>query len=280
MSDTTFVNDITLTDANWFNDVNDTVYDLLGDGINAPTTAAQIISNLGITSVLPSGIMLPYAGAAAPSGWLSCDGSAINRTTYAALFTAIGTVWGVGDGSITFNIPDLRGRSPIGVGTGVTTESCTASSSNGFTTVANNTKWITGQAVVLSALTGYTTTATAGPTYYITRISSTNVRLATTLALAQAGTPDITISGSGTVTITYTMTARTLGENGGEEAHAMSSTELLLHDHLFRFGGAGGGAPTGATGTNTNTVSTSQSGGNAAMNIRTPFQVALYIIKT
>lgn len=45
-----------------------------------------------------------------PSGWLICDGSAVSRTTYATLFTAIGTTYGVGNGSTTFNVPDLRGR--------------------------------------------------------------------------------------------------------------------------------------------------------------------------
>jgi microcystin-dependent protein len=57
-----------------------------------------------------SGMLMPYAGASAPSGWLLCYGQAISRTTYADLFTAIGTVYGVGDGSTTFNLPDLRGR--------------------------------------------------------------------------------------------------------------------------------------------------------------------------
>lgn len=49
-----------------------------------------------------------------PEGWLLCDGSAISRTTYADLFSYIGTAWGVGDGVTTFNIPDLRGITPIG----------------------------------------------------------------------------------------------------------------------------------------------------------------------
>lgn len=53
-----------------------------------------------------------------PSGFLACDGSAVSRTTYAALFAEIGTNYGVGDGSTTFNLPDLRGRAPIGVGQG------------------------------------------------------------------------------------------------------------------------------------------------------------------
>jgi microcystin-dependent protein len=55
-------------------------------------------------------MLMPYAGASAPSGWLLCYGQAISRTTYADLFTAIGTVYGAGDGSTTFNLPDLRGR--------------------------------------------------------------------------------------------------------------------------------------------------------------------------
>lgn len=59
-----------------------------------------------------------YGAATPPAGWLACDGAAISRTTFADLFAAIGTVWGVGDGSTTFNLPDLRGRAPIGQGTG------------------------------------------------------------------------------------------------------------------------------------------------------------------
>ncbi len=57
-----------------------------------------------------SGMLMPYAGASAPSGWLLCYGQAISRSTYADLFTALGTTYGVGDGSSTFNLPDLRGR--------------------------------------------------------------------------------------------------------------------------------------------------------------------------
>lgn len=56
--------------------------------------------------------------AAAPPGWLVCDGSAVSRTQYAALFAAIGIVWGSGDGSTTFSLPDLRGRCMVGAGQG------------------------------------------------------------------------------------------------------------------------------------------------------------------
>lgn len=61
-----------------------------------------------------AGVVLPFAGASAPNGWLLCYGQAVSRTTYAQLFAVIGTTFGAGDGSTTFNIPDLRGRVPAG----------------------------------------------------------------------------------------------------------------------------------------------------------------------
>jgi microcystin-dependent protein len=69
---------------------------------------------VGKSSGVPSGTISAYGGSSTPSGWLLCDGSAVSRTTYASLFTAIGTVHGTGDGSSTFNIPDMRGRVPAG----------------------------------------------------------------------------------------------------------------------------------------------------------------------
>jgi microcystin-dependent protein len=60
--------------------------------------------------LIPTGSVMPFAGSSAPAGWLLSFGQAVSRTTYAALFAAIGTTYGVGDGSTTFNLPDLRGR--------------------------------------------------------------------------------------------------------------------------------------------------------------------------
>ena len=70
------------------------------------------------TIATPSGALLDYAGGTVPSGFLACDGTAVSRSTYAALFAAIGTNWGAGNGTTTFNVPDLRGRATIGAGTG------------------------------------------------------------------------------------------------------------------------------------------------------------------
>lgn len=63
----------------------------------------------------PAGIVMPFAGSVAPQGYLLCDGSAVSRATYSALYTAIGDTYGAGDGSTTFNLPDLSGRVVIGV---------------------------------------------------------------------------------------------------------------------------------------------------------------------
>lgn len=68
-----------------------------------------------------AGIIEMFAGATAPTGWLICDGAAVSRTDYAALFAVIGTTYGTGDGITTFNLPDMRGRFPLGVGNGTAT---------------------------------------------------------------------------------------------------------------------------------------------------------------
>jgi microcystin-dependent protein len=71
--------------------------------------------------LVPVGTILAFGGSStAPTGWLFCDGTAISRTTYNGLFTAIGVNFGQGNGSTTFNIPDLRGRAPIGAGNDAT----------------------------------------------------------------------------------------------------------------------------------------------------------------
>lgn len=64
---------------------------------------------------LPLGAIIPFPGGTIPENYLLCDGSAVSRTTYSLLFNVIGTIYGAGDGSTTFNLPDMRGRVPVGV---------------------------------------------------------------------------------------------------------------------------------------------------------------------
>lgn len=92
---------------------------------SAATNTTQIATTAFVQQELsgvgggpPAGTILAYGASSPPTGYLACDGSAVSRTTYATLFGVLGTTWGVGDGSTTFNLPDLRGRAPIGSGTG------------------------------------------------------------------------------------------------------------------------------------------------------------------
>ena len=91
------------------------------DGDTTVTGDLAVTGDLTVTGtgLMPSGSVTQWAGSgSAPTGWLMCDGTAVSRTTYSALFTAINTTYGVGDGSSTFNLPDMQGRVAIGAGTG------------------------------------------------------------------------------------------------------------------------------------------------------------------
>lgn len=69
-----------------------------------------------VGDTLPIGSIIPYGGYSIPAGWLACNGQAVSRTTYSELFSKIGTIYGTGDGSTTFNIPDLNSfRTPVGI---------------------------------------------------------------------------------------------------------------------------------------------------------------------
>jgi microcystin-dependent protein len=86
----------------------------VGADYTSPLADASQSTGLRYAFVQPIGAVIDYAGSSAPAGWLLCYGQAVSRTTYAALFAAISTAYGVGDGSTTFNLPDCRGRAVAG----------------------------------------------------------------------------------------------------------------------------------------------------------------------
>lgn len=246
------------------------------------TSKVYVFAAVGASTGLPTGSITDYAGGTAPTGWLECDGSAVSRTTYAALFTALSTTWGAGDTTTTFNLPDFRGRVRTGKGTGTITETVTSqlAAANAIPVTSNATKWITGQPTVLSGVTGFV--GVTNGTYYVVRVDATHVSFSTTLANAQVGVV-ATLTGTGSMVMTSALTARTLGTNGGQETHAISSTETLAHAHtideivLIDGGGIYGTSNTGA---NFVHITTNNYGGNVAMNIMPPFAVTMVIIKT
>ena len=93
------------------------------DGANG--TSGQVMTSAGsgatptwadkVDGVL-AGFIQMYGAASAPTGWLLCNGAAVSRSTYATLFALIGTTFGAGDGSSTFNVPDMRDKFPVGSG--------------------------------------------------------------------------------------------------------------------------------------------------------------------
>ena len=99
-----------------------TVNSLTAADITLINNALQDIENLklSIEDPAPTGAIILYGEDTLPEGWLLCNGAAVSRSTYAGLFAKIGTKYGTGDGSTTFNLPDFRDRYPIGSGTNLT----------------------------------------------------------------------------------------------------------------------------------------------------------------
>lgn len=94
-------------------DANDAIEALeakVGVNSSAVTTSHDYL----IKNNTPAGVINMWATTTAPTSWLLCDGTAVSRTTYAALFAVISTTYGTGDGSTTFNVPNLKGKVPVG----------------------------------------------------------------------------------------------------------------------------------------------------------------------
>jgi microcystin-dependent protein len=128
--------------------------------INSTDGNVSISGNLAVAgtisvaggNILPPGVIWEYGGATAPTGWLLCNGAAVSRATYAALFAVIGTTYGAGDTISTFNLPDRRDRVGVGAGTtytrGQTGGAVTATTS---TDGAHNHTGVTGSTTLTTA---------------------------------------------------------------------------------------------------------------------------------
>ena len=103
---------------------------LSGTISSAQLAAGAAVTNIGFTpynstnpsgyTSIPTGVVHMWPTASAPSGYLACDGTAVSRTTYAALYAVVGTTFGAGDGSTTFNLPNYTNRMPYGTTVGAT----------------------------------------------------------------------------------------------------------------------------------------------------------------
>jgi len=115
--------------------------------------------------IIPTGIIEMFAGSTAPNGWLICNGDAVSRSAYSDLFKIIGTTYGVGNSNSTFTLPDMRGRCPIGVGTGASLTARTLGSNVGAETATlaeTNLPSHTHTATVGTQSANHTHTGTSG----------------------------------------------------------------------------------------------------------------------
>lgn len=174
---------------------------------------------------VPAGMVGYFAGSSAPTGWLECNGSAVSRTTYADLFTAIGTTYGTGDGATTFNLPDLRGEflrvldSGRGIDSGRVLGSTQeeAYKSHNHTGLSSSTGAHTHGATASSSSTG-------AHTHTITSSSSST------------GAHAHTITSSSNSTGSHAHTASVTLNSSGAHGHTVSGTAASAgaHTHTLR----------------------------------------------
>lgn len=227
------------------------------------TNAGHVRGAPGTDATAPIASVLMTAASTAPSGYLLCDGTAVSRTTYAALFAIIGTTYGTGDGSTTFNVPNLKGRVPVGRDAGQT-EFDTLAETGGTKT--------------------HTLTSAEMPSHTHVQNAHTHVQDAHThvqashshKASASDATEFLVIDAGGNLAINGTQRVFSAAGTGGYFAYATSPWSV------------GENAATAShTATNNNTTAVNQSatavnqntGGGGAHNNLQPYIVMNYIIK-
>lgn len=274
----TLPNDGEDIDASDVNDPINAILAVLNGLIDQDNIAdsAIILSKLSSSlqqSLVPTGMLAPYGGTTAPSaGWLLCYGQAVSRSTYSSLFAVLGTAFGTGDGSTTFNLPDLRGRVPVGLDNiGGTAANRIQKSSTLTTTNASPTATI-----------GSATDISIGM-----YVESTNVPDGTTI-IDISGTT-VTLSANATAAGTNTAArfsmlgdAQEMGDAGGSQVHTLITNQLAAHGHSFQASDAGGSALYAGKGNGINqvtNVTTTSGGGQPHPNVQ-PGQLMNYIIKT
>lgn len=160
---------------------------------------------------VPSGAIMSFGMLAAPSGWLLCDGTAYSRTTYANLFSAIGTSWGIGNGSTTFNVPNLQGAFLRGLDTTGNIDRNGQFSISGNTTNGSNA--VTNISSTRNIQVGYTVTGTGIPA------STTVASITSSTAITLSQNATATSTG---VSLTYT---RSIGVYEGDGAGPLTVSD-------------------------------------------------------
>lgn len=229
----------------------------------------------------PPGVIAPYIAETAPSGWLLCDGAAVSRTTYATLFALISTNFGNGDGTTTFNLPDMRGRFLRGkINIPNVTGSGSASSNNGTFTAHGYTRKGTRVRLASGTLSGLTTNTD----YFVIPIDQDTLAFANSYANALADTK-IVISGSNTAVITQwedpDASSRVASAPGGSTGNNLGSLQFdQLKSHTHDVATRDPSTGNNGIGRGTNPAATYQTGSTGGSETRPVNILVNYIIKT
>ena len=174
---------------------------------------SSLLKFIGIT-VSKVGSIQMYAGSSEPTGWLMCDGRAVSRTKYSKLFEVIGTTYGSGDGSTTFNLPDMRNLFVVGAGS-----SYSINSKGGSDTVTLTTSQIPAHTHGEKSLTGNVTIRKTGAGYD-TAISRSGI----VSSITSSGSGSTSLNGSGSsgqkldqINFNATHTHSSVGGGGAHE---------------------------------------------------------------
>jgi len=224
---------------------------ILGNGTSAPTfmapsTSGNLLTSNGTTwqstapaAQMPTGALTAYAGATAPTGYLLCDGSSVSSSTYLALHAVISNTYGgtaySGAGALSFNLPDLRGRLPMGAGTGTgQNASGTGAPSGTAQTARTRGAWL-GEETHLLTTTEMPSHSHNGATGNAGSHSHTQGSYPGFVYVGSGGNSAVSSGtnwiGSTGYTLTNTVTdhSHTIPANGGDGRHAIIPPVVVLN---------------------------------------------------